>query len=114
MNSWIIILGIAPFLIGMSGQVARSAVLGDKKPAKSLKGWRRVYHATLPMHALSVGAAIGIAGYKFGAPVPSVFGEEIAGSVLAYTLSGGVSVIGYDVIVKTLRRMLESYGQKKI
>lgn len=56
-----------------------------------------------------VGAWTGLIGHKYGLPVPDAFGDKLAGSILAYTMSGGVSVVGYDAIVKTLRRLLGSY-----
>jgi len=108
MDSWIILLGVVPFLIGMCGQVAQKLVLGARSP-KGLKGWRRVYWATLPIHAMVVGGGVGVLGSKFGVPLPEAFGKELGGYVLGYTLSGGVAVVGYDVLVKSLRRMLGSF-----
>lgn len=100
-------MGVVPFIIGMCGQVARNIVLGNKRrESDNLTGWKRIYWATLPLHALGVGAVAGLIGYKYGLPVPSAFGDTLAGSILAYTMSGGVSVVGYDAIVKTIRRML--------
>jgi hypothetical protein len=109
MDSWIIILGVVPFLIGMGGQVARNIVLGEKVSKTSLRGWKRIYSVTLPLHAISVGSAVGLVGHKFGLPVPEMFGIEVGGSTLAYALSGGVAIIGYDSIVKTLKRIIEAY-----
>lgn len=109
MDGWIIVLGVVPFLIGMCGQVARKLVLGTEKPKNGWRGWRKVYWATLPIHAMLVGGGTGFLLYKFGAPVPDVFGKELGGYILGYTLSGGVSVVGYDVIVKTIRRILGSF-----
>ena len=110
MQEWILVLGAVPFIIGMCGQVARNIVLGNKRrESDAHTGWRRAYWATLPLHALAVGAWVGAIGHKYGIPVPKVFGETLAGSILAYTTSGGVSVVGYDAIVKTLRRVLETY-----
>lgn len=109
MQEWILVLGAVPFIIGMCGQVARNIVLGNKRRESDVRtGWRRIYWATLPLHALTVGAWVGLIGYKYGIPVPKVFGETMAGSILAYTTSGGIAVIGYDAIVKTIRRILEN------
>ena len=109
MQDWIVIFGIVPFIIGMCGQVARNIVLGNKRrQSDGHTGWRKIYWITLPLHALAVGAWVGFIGYKYGLPVPKVFGTTEAGTILAYTTSGGVSVVGYDVIVKTLTRMLPS------
>lgn len=109
MDSWLIILGVAPFLIGMGGQVARNIVLGEDTSKKPHKSWKRIYKITLPLHAISVGSAVGFVGHKLGLPVPEAFGTEIGGSTLAYALSGGVAIIGYDSIVKTLKRIIEAY-----
>lgn len=109
MDNWLIILGVTPFLIGMGGQVARNIVLGEDSSNKPLKGWKRIYRVTLPLHAISVGSTVGFVGHKFGLPVPEMFGTEVGGSTLAYALSGGVAIIGYDSIVKTLKRIIEAY-----
>lgn len=107
MQDWLIVMGVVPFIIGMCGQVARNIVLGNKRrESDNLKGWKRIYWTTLPLHALGVGTIAGLIGYKYGLPVPSAFGDTLAGSILAYMMSGGVSVVGYDAIVKTIRRML--------
>lgn len=114
MQDWIIVLGVVPFIIGMCGQVARNIVLGNNQRQGDVRtGIKRLYWATLPLHALGVGAWVGTIGYKYGLPVPEAFGDTMAGSILAYTMSGGISVVGYDAIVKTIRRMLDSYrGQQ--
>ena len=109
MQDWLVILGIVPLLIGVSGGVARNLVLRGDPPPGGWKGWRRVYWATMPLHALGVGAWLGFIGHKYGLPVPAAFGTSEAGAILAYTASGGVSVVGYDAIVKTLRRFLGDF-----
>jgi len=109
MDNWLIILGVAPFLIGMAVQVTRNIVLGEDSSKKQLKGWRKIYKITLPLHAISFGSAIGFFGYRFGLPVPEIFGNEVGGIVLAYALSGGIAIVGYDSIVKTLKRIIEVY-----
>lgn len=110
---WIITLGVVPFIIGMAGQVVQKLVLGSTKLTKAqaaeLKGWKKFYHTTLAWHALLVGMFIGLVGFSLGIPVPAVFGSSLGGCMLAYTFSGGVSIVGYDTIVKTLRRTLENY-----
>ena len=87
MQDWLIILGVVPFIIGMCGQVARNIVLGNNQRESDVRiGWKRIYWATLPLHALLVGASTGLIGYKYGLPIPLAFGKTLAGSILAYTL----------------------------
>jgi hypothetical protein len=109
MQEWILVLGVVPFIIGMCGQVVRTLFLKGPIPSGGWKGWRRVYWTTLPLHALAMGMWVGFIGHKYGLPVPSVFGHSEAGTMLAYTTSGGVSVVAYDAIVKTLKRTLGGY-----
>jgi len=109
MDSWIIILGVAPFIIGMGGKVARNIVLNEKSLKNGLKGWRWFYKTTLPLHAMGVGAILGFFAPRTGLPIPEVFGTEVGGSILAYTMSGGVAVVGYDSIVKTLKTIIQTY-----
>ena len=113
MDSWLIILGVVPFLIGRCGQVVKNIALDEKTLKKSLKGWKKIYKLTLPLHAIGVGVTIGFVGYKFGIPVPAAFGTEIGGCMLAYALSGATAIVGYDSIVKTLLRIIEAYKGAK-
>jgi hypothetical protein len=108
MDSWLIILGVAPFLIGMTIQVVRNLVLKEDTNLKK-RSWKWFYKITLPLHSMCIGALIGLAGYESGLPVPEIFGDKIGGAVLAYMMSGGVAVIGYDSIVKTLKRLIGTY-----
>lgn len=114
MESWIVILGLVPFLIGMAGTVAQRIILGDargriKQPKEGWSGLRRVYWVTIPLHAIAVGCFLGFVGWGLGFPLPAVFGERAGGAVLAYGISGAISVVGYDVLVKTIKRVLGSY-----
>ena len=110
---WIVILGVVPFIIGLSGQTARTIALGKSKLTKAevaqLEGWRKWYFLTFTWHALLVGLLFGIAAFTFGIPVPAVFGTHIGGTMLAFTLSGGLSIIAYDTIVKTFQRIIAVY-----
>ncbi len=101
-NPWIPILAAA-FVIGMAGEVAKK-LIGAKAGDK---GWRGVYHVTLPWHALLVGAAVGAAGHPIGIPVPEVFGADLGGAVLAFTLAGGLSMIAYQAIKSGLGRLVK-------
>lgn len=118
MLEWILLLIVAPFIIGMAGQVAQRLVLGEK-PWPTVKksdgsevvkfdGWKRYYHITVPWHALLVGALLGLGGFYIGLPVPSVFGEAVGGAILAYAFSGGVAMVAYDAIVKVVKKFVES------
>lgn len=110
---WILVLGVVPFIIGLSGQTARRIALGKDKPTKAevaaLVGWRKWYYLTFTWHALLVGFLFGIAAFYLGIPVPDIFGTAVGGSMLAGTLSGGISIIAYDTIVKTFQRIIAVY-----
>lgn len=118
MMQWIVLLLVTPLIIGMMGQVAQRLILGEKPyPTKKrsdgvevtkFDGWKHYYHVTLPWHALLVGLLIGLGGYYIGLPVPDVFGEKVGGAMLAYAFSGGVAMIAYDVIVKVIKKMVET------
>lgn len=110
---WIITMGIVPFIIGLAGQTSRRIVLGKDKLTKAeiakLEGWRKWYYLTFTWHALFVGFLVGLIGFYLGIPVPALFGTELGGSLVAYTFSGGVSIIAYDTIVKTIQRVISVY-----
>ena len=107
MNEWIVSIFVMPFLIGMGGEVSKKLIvpLGDAST-----GWRRIFWITFPLHAMLTGALLGIPLHKFGVPTPSAFGEELLGSMLAGTMSGAISTVGYSSIVKTLKRFLATYA----
>ena len=106
-------MGIVPFIIGLAGQTSRRIVLGKDKLTKAeiaqLQGWRKWYYLTFTWHALLVGFLICLIGFYLGIPVPALFGTELGGALLAYTFSGGVSIIAYDTIVKTIQRVISVY-----
>lgn len=95
-----------PFIIGMGGEVSKKLIVpaGD-----SSTGWKRMFWITFPLHAMLMGALLGIPMHKFGVPVPSAFGTELLGAMIAGTMSGAISTVGYSSIVKTLKRFLSSY-----
>ena len=107
MNDWIISILVVPFIIGMGGEVSKKLIVPE---GDSAKGWRRIFWITFPLHAMIAGALLGIPIYKFGVPIPSVFGTELLGSVLASTMSGAISTVGYGSIVKSLKRLLSAYS----
>ena len=96
-------LWVAAIVIGTLGEVVKNLVrakAGDK-------GWRGVYFVTYRAHAILVGASLGalcFAGVEL--PVAEGFAEG-AGPVLFYACSGALAMIGYDAIVKTIKRTME-------
>jgi hypothetical protein len=109
MNEWLIVLVVAPFVLGMAGEVFQRLILGAKpREMKMFRGWRRWYFATVPLHFLLAGALIGAVGFGFGLPRPDAFGETLGGCILAYAFSGGVAIVGYDTIVKVLQRLIKA------
>ncbi len=109
MNEWIVSIFVMPFIIGMGGEVSKKLIVpqGD-----SSSGWRRIFWITFPLHAMLMGAILGIPFHKFGVPTPAAFGQEMLGSMIAGTMSGAISTVGYSSIVKTLKRFLASYAGK--
>jgi hypothetical protein len=102
MSEWVPIVAAA-LIIGMLGEVAKK--LTGAKPGD--KGWRGVYIVTYKAHALAVGACVGLAGHYVGIPVPGVFGDNLGGAVLAYTLAAGVAMVGYASIVGVIKSWIE-------
>lgn len=96
---WLILLLVTPLIIGMLGEVAKG--LTKAKPGD--KGWKGVYYVTFRAHALVVGAIMGVGMWWLDGPIPIVFGEAVGGYVLAYAFSGGVAMVAYSAIVKTIR-----------
>lgn len=102
------IILILALVIGTMGEVSKrtiSAKAGDK-------GWRGVYYVTLPAHPVLVGALVGLIFGLFPqwCPIPDELtkeGYEFAGGMGTGLLSGIVCKVGYDLIISTVRRMLE-------
>jgi hypothetical protein len=108
---WIIILIVAPFLIGFAGEIVKkwvNAKAGDP-------GFKGLYYVTYKGHALVVGALLGLAMWAGKGPVPALFhyavGDVseagIGGYVLAYAFSGGVAMVAYSTIVGTIKNSIE-------
>ena len=95
-------LWVAAIVIGTLGEVAKNLVrakAGDK-------GWRGVYYVTYRAHAILVGASLGALSFA-GIELPVAEGfSEGGGPVLFYACSGALAMIGYDSIVKTLKKTL--------
>lgn len=133
MFEWIVILLVVPFIIGMVGALVKRHVLGPKSewpvrapeppvppggayrdnvkpktfpPGSGFTGFRRFYFVTLGWHPLVVGALVGLVGHFIGIPVPPGFSDSIGGALVAYLFAGGVASIGYDTIVKTIKRII--------
>lgn len=108
---WIIILIVAPFLIGMVGEVIKK-LTGAKA---GNKGWRGVYFVTYKVHAIVAGVLVGLAMYAGHGPVPEVFHSVIedesragiSGYMLAYAFSGGVAMVAYATIVGTIKNAIK-------
>jgi hypothetical protein len=107
MNEWIVSVFVLPLIIGMGGEVSKKLIvpLGD-----SSTGWRKIFWITFPLHAMLTGALVGIPLHNFNVPVPEAFGKELLGAMIAGTMSGAISTIGYSSIVKTLKRFLSTYA----
>lgn len=114
LSEWLIVFLVAPFVIGMVGSLVKARVLGPKAGwpdgGTGFTGFRKFYFVTLGWHPLIAGCVTGLIGHWLGIPTPAAFGGGYAGTVLAYTFAGGVASIGYDTIVKTIKRMIGSIG----
>lgn len=98
--SWILVLLVLPFIIGMMGEVVKKLALPGTMPEGGWVGWRGVYFVTYKLHALCVGAVFGIGLFLFHIPWPKdVFGDSVGGAMLAGALSGGVAMVSYAAIV---------------
>ena len=114
---------IAVLVIGTCGEAAKRLILGPKKrPKKSwpkdadghvaFRGWRGVYAVTYKLHALLVGALIGLAP---GIPVvESLRTEGWAGAVLQYAGDGALAMIAYASVVGTIKSAFEVYAPRLI
>lgn len=112
--SWVIIAIVLPFIIGMIGEVFKKLALPGKMPVTGWTGWRGVYYVTFPAHSLFAGVIFGLFMFKAGVPWPTdVFGTNLGSAVLAGCFSGGVAVVAYDTIVKTIKRAITQVALKK-
>lgn len=122
---WLVIFLIAPALIGFVGSLVKRSVLGPKSewpaarpkrrgdtpmPGSGFAGFQRFYFVTLGWHPLLAGLVVGLIGHWIGLPSPGAFGTGYAGTILAYSFAGMVASVGYDAIVKTIRRIIAGVG----
>lgn len=107
---WITVIIILPFIIGMLGEIAKKLVLRGKMPDAGWMGWRGVYYVTYRAHALAVGAGFGAGAKAMGIPFPELFGDTIASGALAGAFAGGVAMVGYATIVKTIQAAIKQVG----
>ncbi|MGD9749362.1 MAG: hypothetical protein AB7W59_00040 [Acidimicrobiia bacterium] len=107
---WITVLIILPFIIGMLGEMAKKLILRGKMPEAGWPGWRGVYYVTYRAHALAVGAGFGAGCAALGIPFPALFGGNVAGGALAGAFAGGVAMVAYAGIVKTIQAAVRQVG----
>lgn len=102
---------IAALIIGTLGEVTKRLVLGaNKERQKAATGWRRIYYVTLPAHPVVAGALIGLIPWLPPAESLEKEGYELAARVGTYCLAGIVCKIGYDTMVSTILRAIQSRG----
>jgi hypothetical protein len=106
---WIIILIVVPFCIGFVGTIVKTTALGKKPwdPSK-FNRLQRLYFRTLAWHPVFVALPLGGAFMAFG--WPHIFGDNPLAYGLAALFSSGVTIVGYALIVKTIRRMIGAAG----
>ena len=110
---WIPVLLVAPFIIGMMGEVVKGLALPGKMPETGWVGWRGIFFVTYKAHALAVGALAGLVAATLNIPWPKeVFGEGLGGGALAYCFSGGVAMVGYASIVGVIRNAIRLVGAR--
>jgi len=107
MNDWIVHIFIMPFIIGMGGEVSKKLIVTS---GSASSGWKKIFWITFPLHSMIFGGLLGIPMHKFNVPVPEAFGKELLGAIIAGTMSGAISTVGYSSIVKTLKRFLSTYA----
>lgn len=96
------IIIITALVIGTAGEVTKRLVrakAGDK-------GWKGVFHVTLPAHPVIVGLLIGFIPWLPSVDALTKEGFELAGRVGTYALAGVLCKIGYDTLVSTVQRAL--------
>lgn len=95
---------VTAMILGALGEATKRLVnvkAGDK-------GWRGVYHVTLPAHPVIVGIMLGFIPWL--PPVDALVkdGYVGAGRVATYALAGFVCKIGYDTLVSTVQRWIRT------
>lgn len=113
MSIEVILFLLVPLIIGAMGEAAKKLILGTVKPSKEgYKGWRGVYVVTLRLHAVIVGALIGLVGHSFEIPTPDYFGTSLGGVVLAYACAGVIAAFAYDMLVKVPRNLIGFFSRQ--
>lgn len=111
--AWIMVMLIAPFIIGMMGEVVKDLVIPGKMPEKGWPGFRGFFYVTYKAHALAVGALLGLAAAAFNIPWPKdTFGEGAGGGAVAFCFAGGVAMVGYAAIVGVIRNGIRQVGAR--
>jgi hypothetical protein len=106
---WVILLVVLPFCIGFVGGIVKSSVLGPKPWDPPKFSWsQRLYFRTLAWHPVLVALPLGLAFITF--EWPQVIGDNALAYGLAALFSSGVTIIGYALIVRTIRRMISAAG----
>jgi hypothetical protein len=94
----------------MMGEIVKKLVLRGPMPKTGWPGWRGVYYVTYRAHALAVGAGFGAGCAALTIPFPALFGGSVAGGALAGAFAGGVAMVGYATIVKTIQAAIRQVG----
>lgn len=108
---------ISALVIGTMGEVMKRIVLGSNK-ARLKSGdvhesmWRKVYFVTLPAQPVLVGFLIGFIPWLPPAEQLVKEGYELAARVGTYTLGGVMCKIGYDTMVSTVLRAIQTRGSE--
>lgn len=107
--AWFVILVVIPFCIGFVGGIVKRTVLG-KKPwdAEKFNWFQKLYFKTLAWHPVFVALPLWLAFW--GAGWPHIFGDNLLAYGTAALFSAGVAIVGYQLIVKTIRRMIGAAG----
>lgn len=95
---------IAALVIGTLGEILNRLVNAKKGDT----GWRGVYYVTLPAHPVVVGVLLGFVPWLPSVEGLSKDGYDLAARVGTYALAGIVCKTGYDTLISTAKRLLQS------
>lgn len=108
---WLILLVVVPFVFGFVGGIVKSTVLGPKPWDYGRFNWfQKGYYKSIAWHPVFTGVGAGAIAWALQGPLPEVFGTSLVGYLTAGLFAGGVSIVGYALIVKTIRRMIGAAG----